>query len=102
MVADRHRKTADHPHPPAIRDDETPGQGGQSLRESAPHRYKLILNTNPRDITELYDLKEDPKEMKNLASDAAHRDLLQDLTRQLLEEMRLTADPALKFVEAQL
>ena len=61
-----------------------------------------IFSTNPKDITELYDLKNDPQEMKNLASDAAHRGILKDLQRQLIEEMRLTDDPALSFVEAQL
>jgi N-acetylglucosamine-6-sulfatase len=73
-----------------------------SVKALRTERYKLILNTNPKDITELYDLRTDPREMKNLASEAGYRYLVRDLQRQLLEEMRLTEDPALPFVKAQL
>ena len=85
---------------------ETMGKGSKILNPAVKalrtERYKLILNTNPKDITELYDLKNDPLEMKNLAPDAAYRDLVKDLQGQLLEEMRLTEDPAVKFVESRL
>lgn len=85
---------------------ETMGRGSNILKPAVKalrtERYKLILNTNPKDITELYDLKTDPREMKNLATDPGYRDLVRNLQRQLLEEMRLTDDPALPFVEAQL
>jgi len=65
-------------------------------------RYKLILNLNPPDIEELYDLKTDPREMKNLALDKGNRDLVAQLKRRMLEEMRALADPAAPLVEATL
>lgn len=58
-------------------------------------RYKLILNLNPPDLEELYDLDSDPQELKNLARDKGNRDLIAQLKRRLLEEMRVLADPAL-------
>jgi N-acetylglucosamine-6-sulfatase len=85
---------------------ETMGRGTKIMNPAVKalrtERYKLILNTNPHDITELYDLKNDPGEMKNLASEPAWLDLRKELERQLLDEMRITGDPALGFVEAQL
>jgi N-acetylglucosamine-6-sulfatase len=65
-------------------------------------RHKLILNLNPADIEELYDLKADPREMKNLALDKGNRDLVSQLKRRMLEEMRALADPAAPVVEATL
>jgi len=65
-------------------------------------RYKLILNLNPPDIEELYDLKTDPREMMNLALDKGNRDLVAQLKRRMLEEMRALADPAAPLVEATL
>jgi arylsulfatase A-like enzyme len=65
-------------------------------------RYKLILNLNPPDIDELYDLKTDPQEMKNLAREQASRPLIAQLQRRMLEEMRALEDPALPAVEATL
>jgi len=44
---------------------------------------------------ELYDLRNDPWEAHNLAEDNDQAALRDDLTRQLLEQMRLTGDPVL-------
>jgi N-acetylglucosamine-6-sulfatase len=63
-------------------------------------RYKLILNLNPPDIEELYDLKTDPQELKNLAREPGNRDLIAQLKRRMLEEMRALADPAVPAVAA--
>ncbi|MFB3827081.1 MAG: sulfatase [Bryobacteraceae bacterium] len=65
-------------------------------------RHKLILNLNPKDKEELYDLKTDPQEMKNLAADAGNRALIVDLKRRLMAEMKQLEDPALPAVEATL
>ena len=63
-------------------------------------RYKLILNLNPMDKEELYDLKIDPQEMKNLALDNNHRDTVMELKRNLLFDMKQIEDPAIPAVEA--
>jgi arylsulfatase A-like enzyme len=65
-------------------------------------RYKLVLNLNPPDLEELYDLQADPQEMKNLATDRGHRELIVQLKRQMLEAMRELDDPAIALVEATL
>ena len=62
-------------------------------------RYKLILNVHPKDKTELYDLKNDPQEMKNLAGEKGNAALIQDLKRQMIAQMRALEDPALPAVE---
>jgi arylsulfatase A-like enzyme len=46
-------------------------------------RYKLIHFYDPGDSWELYDLKKDPHEMRNLYDDATYRDTVQDLKEQL-------------------
>ncbi|MEK7406112.1 MAG: sulfatase [Acidobacteriota bacterium] len=71
----------------------------KALRTS---RYKLILNLHPRDIDELYDLQNDPREMKNLAREKGQRELIAQLTRQMLALMRELEDPAIPAVEATL
>ncbi len=65
-------------------------------------RFKLILNLNPPDITELYDLKNDPQEMKNLAADPNYRDTVRELEQRMLRAMRELEDPAVPAVEAAL
>lgn len=52
----------------------------QCIRTS---RYKLIVNIN--DITELYDLMQDPHELNNIAS--KHPDLVKELTRRLKDRL---------------
>ncbi len=65
-------------------------------------RYKLILNLNPRDKDELYDLKSDPQELKNLAEEKGSRELIAQLKRQMLAIMKELEDPAVPAVEATL
>jgi arylsulfatase A-like enzyme len=63
-------------------------------------RHKLILNLNPRDKTELYDLAADPNEMNNLALEAGNRGLIGDLKRKLVAEMKKLEDPAVADTQA--
>lgn len=57
-------------------------------------RYKLILNLNPSDKTELYDLSADPQEMKNLAMEAGNNSLVESLKKRLAAAMKELDDPA--------
>ncbi len=65
-------------------------------------RYKLILNLNPADLDEVYDLKNDPQEMKNLAREKGNRELVEKLTRQMVGVMKELDDAAVPAVEATL
>lgn len=55
--------------------------------------WKLVLNGF--DFDELYNLDDDPHEMKNLAADPAHRDRLRALTQDMWRVVRDTGDRAL-------
>ena len=65
-------------------------------------RHKLILNLNPAELEELYDLKTDPQEMTNLAREKGNRDLVRQLKQKMLAVMRELEDPAVPAVEATL
>ena len=69
------------------------------LKALRADRYKLIVNLNPKDRAELYDLKNDPLEMKNLAMDKANADLVGKLRRELITEMQKNEDPLTAQVE---
>jgi N-acetylglucosamine-6-sulfatase len=56
-------------------------------------RYKLILNVYPHDQEELYDLKTDPLEMKNIAPE--NKALVAELKRTLQLQMKQLEDPAI-------
>jgi arylsulfatase A-like enzyme len=56
--------------------------------------WKLALNTFGK--SELYNLKEDPHEMKNLAYDAEYADVLERMARGLFAEAERTDDRAFK------
>ena len=45
---------------------------------------------------ELYDLKNDPLEQRNLAEDPGHRGIVDDLRRRVQEWMEATDDPLLQ------
>lgn len=49
-------------------------------------RYKLIHFYHDIDTWELYDLREDPQEMKNLIDDPSYGDIVDDLRQKLLEK----------------
>src|SRR4029077_878024 len=48
-----------------------------TLKALRTEQFKLVLNLNPGDKTELYDIKNDPQELKNIAD--KNRALLADL-----------------------
>jgi arylsulfatase A-like enzyme len=56
-------------------------------------QWKLVMNGF--DFDELYNLDSDPYEMRNLASDPAHKDRLRDLTKYMWQVIRDTGDHAL-------
>ena len=58
-----------------------------SLRQG---RYKYIRNLVEGEIEELYDLKSDPEELKNLAFSGKHRKTLRTFRKNLLKELRRT------------
>ena len=55
--------------------------------------FDLAYGKRPR--VELYDLKTDPHQVRNVAADPAHAAARDDLERQLMDELRRTGDPRL-------
>ena len=56
-------------------------------------RWKLIVyNVNGKQSTQLFDLREDPWEMKNLADDPAHGEQVNDLKARLTADMKAYDD----------
>ena len=51
------------------------------------------LNVNPGDVSELYDLANDPGEMTNLIDDARYRDVAERLLAQIRDWQERVADP---------
>ena len=86
FIYTNHGESADEPVVKALRTD----------------RYKLILNLFPKDKQELYDLSQDPEEMKNLALDKGNAGLVASLKRKLIAEMKRIEDPAAGAVQATL
>ena len=73
-----------------------------SVKALRTDRYKLILNLNPKDIEELYDLKNDPQELKNIAAEKGNAGLIRQLKQQMIAAMKELKDPSLPLVEATL
>lgn len=55
--------------------------------------YELAYGKRPRE--ELYDLKADPHQVKNVAADAKYASVKAELERRLMDELRRTNDPRL-------
>ncbi len=64
---------------------------GQFIRSLRTTRWKL--NVNSGDRSELYDLDNDPGEMRNLIDDAAQRGTVDDLYARLRDWQKRTDDP---------
>ncbi len=67
-----------------------------SLRMARDERHKYVLNANDR--PELYDLQEDPCELRNLAGAREAAEDERRMYRKLLQWMERTQDPLLKTI----
>jgi len=67
----------------------------QSWRPRADTVVPLNDATASHPPLELYDLRQDPYERRNLAADQSHAEILKQLRARLLEHMRKTQDPLL-------
>jgi arylsulfatase A-like enzyme len=56
-------------------------------------RYKFVLNLQDDDLNELYDLKADPGEMRNLAYATEHKALAEKMSQQIITWLRETKHP---------
>ncbi len=65
-------------------------------------RWKYVLNWHPRDLDELYDLQADPGEMKNLAHDDAHADVVEQMRDRLRQWLKDTKHPYAHTILAQM
>jgi arylsulfatase A-like enzyme len=65
-----------------------------SIRMIRDAGHKLVLNLNDRN--ELYDLRQDPHELQNLAGAQLDRETEARLYARMLEWMKATSDPLLK------
>lgn len=74
-----------------------------SVRKEAPWREHFNWVYGPRPREELYDLKKDPYQTKNVAADADYAKVRQELEQRLLKTLEETGDPRLiedgKFFE---
>jgi len=57
------------------------------------HRTLFDLAFSKRPSEELYDLRTDPGQLRNIAEDPAYLDIKDDLSRQLMEQLKISADP---------
>jgi len=63
-------------------------------REKDQHHRELYeLAFGKRPAEELYDCREDPGQLINLADDPAYREIREELSRQLMEQLLATEDP---------
>lgn len=71
-------------------------------KEQFPELYRILTEMDPQSLDgkvpaiELYDLKKDRDEMRNLAGDARHQPELQRLYGELCKWVRETSDPSVK------
>jgi N-sulfoglucosamine sulfohydrolase len=60
-------------------------------KEAFPRLFNLAFGKRPKE--ELYDCREDPYQLNNLASDPAHAKTLQELSKHLTTSLKATGDP---------
>lgn len=78
-------------------DEESPKFGKLAYRVVRTPTHKLIVWKDPARGDELYDLKADPAEARNLAGDPAAASILADLSSRLTVWMQRNGDPALAW-----
>jgi arylsulfatase A-like enzyme len=78
-------------------DEKSDTFGRLAFRAVRTPTYKLIVWKDPARGDELYDLKSDPAETRNLIADPAAADLARDLRSRLLAWMKRNGDPALSW-----
>ena len=66
------------------------------MRMLRTNEWKLVRHYHANELDELYDLKNDPGELKNLYKDARQRDVRMHLQRRLDERMREIHDPIIR------
>jgi arylsulfatase A-like enzyme len=72
--------------------DASPTKDIMIKRENAdPRLFDLSFGKRPRE--ELYDCRTDPEQLRNLASDPAHKDTLRILSARLTAHLKATGDP---------
>ena len=64
----------------------------EEAADSSERAYQIVKKYMHRPMEELYDLKNDPYEMKNLADDPAYYDILRSLKKQLAEWRKIQGD----------
>lgn len=60
-------------------------------KDSDPRLFDLAFGKRPRE--ELYDCRNDPGQLRNLAADPAHRKTLRELSSRLTTHLKATGDP---------
>ena len=78
-------------------DNESDKFGDIAYRLVRTRTHKLIVYQSKARADELYDIANDSRETKNLASDPAAKPVYEDLLSRLHAWMRRTDDPALKW-----
>jgi arylsulfatase A-like enzyme len=78
-------------------DNESDKFGDIAYRLVRTPTHKLIIYENQNRPDEMYDVRADPLEQKNLAADASVKQVRDDLLARLRQWMRRTNDPALKW-----
>jgi N-sulfoglucosamine sulfohydrolase len=65
----------------------------ENRKKDAHHQYLYRLAFGKRPAEELYDCREDPFQLNNLAGDPDYEPIRQELSGLLLEQLRITGDP---------
>jgi N-sulfoglucosamine sulfohydrolase len=74
--------------------DASPSKAWMLTHRDEPATAPFVARAfGKRPARELYDLRKDPYEMTNVAEDAAYANTVQQLEKQLLAELKATADP---------
>jgi len=66
---------------------------GNNTEDVKKEHFNKVYGKRPQ--IELYDLRNDPAEMQNLADDPAHQTIRKQLEQRLLAELKRTDDPRL-------